>query len=432
MLSKLTSKTGPLLLALTALTTATACDQTSVSRQVQLALDGEDPVAIERTMAPYWLERAPGAIDEIEAALDEALRAGYGADPSTADGSAALTRTALVEWARRVRRELGDGLATAVPALREDPGCAGSLIGDQALIDYVDAVTARQARVHQAVGALTHLGRHLTCIGELQSLRLAWAMRTAFLDVEVGLRQNQLAEIVPMLALAVSSPMLLVHDVERRHGDDTPLARWFVEYADLLREGAVWRHHPAAWHGLWLYDRHLGRLRGLRVVTEGTSDDNTIDLGALIETMSKPGADDTRCSLIEMVGRGTVFGRYACLATACEQGLADPELCKAEADGGGGGDSGGGGAGVDVPGLATDDVLACLSAQAAGPMREQFTCIREATGSAAAPRGMARKDFASVGMAGARVGGQCDLTSTARDVFDAAMDAAERQYQADL
>ena len=57
MLSKLTSKTGPLLLALTALTTATACDQTSVSRQVQLALDGEDPAAGQRVFVRGGLAR---------------------------------------------------------------------------------------------------------------------------------------------------------------------------------------------------------------------------------------------------------------------------------------------------------------------------------------------------------------------------------------
>src|SRR4051812_39424106 len=91
------------LLALTA-----GCDRPDSQTSTAQALDGLDAVELERVAAKPWLEhddesKAP------EAGLLEALTAGSSADPASADGHTAIVRTALVEWAARVRHELGDG-----------------------------------------------------------------------------------------------------------------------------------------------------------------------------------------------------------------------------------------------------------------------------------------------------------------------------------
>jgi hypothetical protein len=405
-----------------------ACDRPDSTSTTTLALDGLDAVELERAAAEPWL-RHDKQSPEIEAALAKALLGGYAANPATPDGHAALVRTALVEWAARVRHQLGDGLHTAVPAFADDPECRGSLIGDQALIGYVDAITRGEPRERDVVAALDAFARQLACIGELQSVQLADAMTHAFADVEDGLARNQLAEAVPLLVQAVSQPMLLVHDIERRRGPDAPLAVWFAEHEHLLREGAVIRRHPSAWHGLWLYDRITGRLRGFRVADDAT-DDNTVDLDALFEFIARAPLSGARCSLAEVVQRGTRGGAYACLAEACARGEVDPKTCAQEVDGGGGGggDAGGGG-GVSIPGMSSGGLLACITTQTASPTESQLQCLSEATGWGASPRGFASKGIDKVGMAGAKIGGQCDLMDQAVNDYNRRVKRAQEDYE---
>jgi hypothetical protein len=408
------------LLALTA-----ACDRPDTLTSTTHALDGLDVVELERAAAKPWLEHD----DEsklTETFLLQALTAGYSADPASADGQTTIVRTALVEWAARVRHELGDDLHTAVPALSEDPECAGSMIGDHDLIDYVDAVTRQEPRERDVITALDRLSRHLGCLGEVQSMRLAEAMTSGFTDVRFGLERNQLAETIPYVVQATSVPMLLVHEIERRRGEDAPLSRWFAEYADLLREGAVLRHHPSSWHGLWLYDRSTGRLHGFRVADKA-EDNNAVDLAAFFEFVAHPKPYDVRCGFSEVVRRGTSDGNYLCQAAACARGELDAATCENKVDGGGGGDSNSDG--FSIPGLAMSETMACVTAQSISPNEKQLSCVSEATGFASKPLGAATKEMQQVGMAGAKVGGNCDLMDQAWRDYERRNARAQASYE---
>jgi hypothetical protein len=389
---------------------AAGCDRPDTLAATAQAIDGLDAVNLERFAAKPWLARSEES-PMVEASLLEALTAGYATDPASADGHKAIVRTALVEWAARVRHDLGDSLRTAVPTLADDPECAGSLIGDLDLIDYVAAVTARESSQREVVIVLERMSRHLACLGELQSVRLAHAMTGAFTDVRLGLEGNQLAEVLPYVVQATSVPMLLVHDIERYRGEDAPLSHWFAQYADLLREGAVLRRHPSSWHGLWLYDRITGRLQGFKV-SDTADDDNTVDLAAFFEIVAHPKPYDVRCSFAEVVRRGTSDGNYLCQAAACARGELDAATCANKPDGGGGGDSNSGD--FSIPGMAIGDTLACLTAQSISPNEKQLRCVSEATGSASQRPFASTKELQQVGMAGAKVGGQCDLTQGRR------------------
>jgi len=419
------------------LVAAAACNQPDrTSRALQeVEVDQRDPAALERVAIAPWLAGSDEIV-ELEARLDAALRSEYAHGLRSADDHARVVRAAAIEWVRQVRRLLGgDGLHTTVRALAHDRDCRGSVIGNAVLLDYVDASAGREPSVQRVVGALHRLVQQLACLEMSQSTSLAAAMKLAFDDVVMSLRLDGLDGAIPYVAEAVANPMLLVHEVERRHGDDAPLARWFREYEVALIDGAERYHHPASWHGLWLYDRITGRLRGFRAVertSDDASDENTVELATLFHTVSKTRIDDGKCSYVEMIMRGPSSARrYECLGAACAAG--DPMACSTQSSGGGDTPAEHGG-GIDIPGMATNDALACIAAQAAQTGgRAQLSCMMEATGRGANPLDRLTKEMTQVSLAGIK--GHCDRAqidddALAEATYNTHIKRAEERYAA--
>jgi hypothetical protein len=431
------------------LVAAAACSHSDRTHQALQDIGQGDPAALERAAIGPWLAESDEIL-ELEPRLDAALRSEYALGLRSADDHARVVRAAAIEWVRQVRRLLGhDGLHTTVRALAEDPDCRGSVIENAVLLDYVDASSGREPSTPRVVGALHGLVQQLACLEMAQSTSLAAAMKLAFDDVVTSLRLDGLDGAIPYVAQAVANPMLLVHEIERRHGDDAPLARWFREYEVALVDGVERYHHPASWHGLWLYDRITGRLRGFRVVEhapdeardeapdearDAASDENAVELATLYRTVSNARIDDGKCSYVEMIMRGPSRDRrYECLGAACAAG--DPTACSTQSGGGGDGPAEHGG-GVDLPGMATNDALACIAAQAAHTGgRAQLSCMMEATGRGANPLDRMTKEMTQVSLAGIK--GHCDRAQIDDDVlaertYNTHIKRAEERYQAAL
>ncbi len=388
-------------------------------------VDGSDLVAIERATIPAWIERQRETLAELDPMFERALVAGYASPIDTAEGHKRVVRTAMIHWARLVRASLPEPLHTAVPGLEDDDDCRGSVVGDAVLLDYADAAFGNAERVEGVVAALAGLARHTACLGTFQAEQLASRMANAFQDVVITLELNGKDSVIPYFALAVSEPMLIVHDVERQHGPDAPLARWFQRYEAVLVEGAVTKHHPASWHGAWLYDRMTGRLRGFRPRGE-IIDENQIDLAGLFKTVARPGPGDAACSLVEMVQRGLNAGHYSCNGKLCVDS-SDP-TCLAPGAGDSVPERGGG---VSLPGLGTSVAVDCISALTAGHGDTQMTCVVEATGLRTDPRSLATKGMQTTTLAGIKVGGGCTVSASQEDRdYQRRMKNAETTYQA--
>lgn len=398
-----------------------ACS-TATTSSTERAIDGD----------PFALERAASRGEDVDPVLREVIAAGYASRDTRA-----VTRHALVQWARLVRLHLDEPLHTAVPGLTEDPDCAGSVIGDGALVDYAQGVADGEANL--ATTGLQTLARHMACLGEAQASHLATQMALAFDDVEASLHRNGRADTLPYLAQALAQPMLIVQEVERQHGANAPLARWFTEHAALLSEGAGGFHHPATWHGIWLYDRSMGRLVGFKATLAGeTPTENSVDLTALYTTIAFADAGDNACSLAEIVRRGRGKDGYACKGQRCanEESADCRETINSDTidDGGGGG--------VSLPGLVTNSVVSCVASQIVRPNQEQMTCVLEASGHGAQPREQLVKELTAVPLAGVKVGKECNFTQVAsgdpyrnaiqyeRDVFNAKVESyRERMHK---
>jgi hypothetical protein len=393
-----------------------------------------DAVELERRAIERWIAHDFDGLTEIEGQLAAALRTGYSATMATTEGSATVVRTALIEWVGGVRRFSRERYQTILKPLRDDPDCAGSVIGDAALLEYVTAITAPEPAPAQVALSLRDLARQMVCLQQDQSADLAAAMRAAFEDTVATLRLDQLDGAVPYLVQAVAQPMLLVHEVERRHGENAALTAWFRTYKAALIDGARTRRTPMTWTGLWLYDRLTGRLRGLAAADEESSDapqsENLVKLSAFYETLAKPERDDLKCSLIEMVERGTSEHRYHCAGSTCAAGEGD--ACEHPPDGGGelpDGDGPGAG-GVAIPGMITDATVACITEQAShSPGRAQLTCLMETTGFRANPLTSVTKELAEVALPGVKPGGFCEIGHAADAQFDVDVQQAYDNYQ---
>jgi hypothetical protein len=402
------------------------CESDQRTTTAVQAIESSDLAEIERAAIPAWIAGNERALAETDTAFARELRAGYLTPIATAAGHERITRTAVLHWAHLVRQHLRTPLHTAVPAFADDAQCTGSVIGDAVFVDYADAVgdPRHEQRVETVVEALRDLARHIACLGQAQTEQLATQMAIAFDDVRLTLVANGLDSAIPYVAQAISVPMLLVHEVERQHGDDAPLAHWFRDHEAVLVEGAVTRHHPASWHGLWLYDRMTGRLRGFRT-TDKVIDENEIDLVSFFHTLAEPTREDSRCSFAEMVQRGASGGRYHCNGRLCRDSH-DPTCLTP-----GAGDSAPEkGSGVELPALSTSTEIDCISSQAASPSQQQMTCIVEATGLLASPRSMLTKNMQSATLAGIKGGGACTLSDAAADAaYNAQVEKARADYE---
>jgi len=390
----------------------------------------------------------------------------------TIDDRVTLVRIASLHWHTQLRRHLQRGLHTAVPGLKDDPRCAGDLLADQLLLEYLRAVWGdTNSSIQRVVDSLTRIAAQSACLGTEQSESFARAAAAAFSDVEAFLRIQQLEWVVPSLAALLAQPLVLFYDVEKYRGVDASLGRWFSKYQQVLVESVQQRRAPMKWHGLWLYDRSTGRLIGF-VDQVRPKDENEIRLDRFLTSLTSPenlGAGD--CSFKEMVQRGLGDSGYMCGGATCEierqlQGAAfdllsgspsarasagsrleilsaaggigrlpgesTGQICVAPREGTPKGTSSlcaptsGGGALSPIA-----DTLACVSRQVIRPGTEVMSCVMEASGYCSSPVERLSKDLKSNDLNGVPLGKECGIggdeagsgdTSSTRPVSPATQD----------
>ena len=270
------------------------------------------------------LSRQEAELHARDLALNRALERAYALALRRGDAAsdADLTRTALLHWSSLLRRRSMGKWHTVVPGLVDDARCRGDLIGDEMLQKYFDTLfdtsdTSRNERL--AVAALAELARQSACLGQQQTAILASNLYWSFAEVRSFLTANNLQRIIPAVVEAGAAPLLLFYDVEKDRGPGSPLARWFTENERQLVQGAVTQRIPMTWHGLWLYDRRSGYLRGFRI-NRRPVDENEADLVALFASIVRTeNLGDFSCPFSEMLQRGPSEHGYLCAAASCQK-----------------------------------------------------------------------------------------------------------------
>jgi uncharacterized membrane protein YphA (DoxX/SURF4 family) len=382
---------------------------------------------------------------ELDRRIDETLQGIYRQGVTEEGGSAEnlLARAALLHWTVLLRRRSMQSFHTKVDGLTDVKSCEGDLIGDRLLLDYFDALFERDetgpAEV-RAVQALAALARQSACLGEQQSALLASNLYWTFLELRAFLRLNGLERLVPAVAQAAASPLLLFHDVEKYRGSQAPLSRWFAEVRDALHEGVATRRIPWAWHGMWLYDRLTGQLLGYQAAFPDRGE-NDIDLAAFLNSiLNRENLGRYDCSFAEMVERGAGPQGYMCAGSDCQDrsrrdskkggqssvgipsrsGLGSKQL-KDTSCGEGAGDGREGGGGGDGCGDAlktegrarVDPTINCVTQQIARPGLEKMRCVMEGTGLCSSPLDSLSKDLKEATMGGVPMGKGCQISASA-------------------
>lgn len=348
----------------------------------------------------------------------------------TGDGE---LRAALLHWTVLIRRALMRDFHTRVPGLENDPDCAGDLVGDGMLLRYFDAVLGHQ-EVNAAL-ALTDIARQSACLGTSQSAFLATVLADTFEELRTFLRLNGHEDLLPYVIQAGSAPLLLIYDVEKYRGSETPLAKWFRDHRDILIEGVESGRQPSRWHGLWLYDRRSGRMFGFKA-TPKPVDENDVNLARFYASIATPeNLGDGRCSFAEMVERGMGAHGYLCAGASCGRirsarstrggqttlkgGLFAPAGVEKTFDraicgegGDGPGEQGRGPKCGEDPGHnRSADTVRCLTAQVVHAGTEGFQCFGETSGRCATPVESLVKDSGMQDYAGIKIGPDCALSS---------------------
>jgi hypothetical protein len=383
---------------------------------------------------------------ELDRRIDEALQGIYRQGVTEEGGSAEnlLARAALLHWTVLLRRRSMQSFHTKVDGLTDVKSCEGDVIGDRLLLAYFDALFERDeiapAEV-RAVQALAALARQSACLGEQQSALLASHLYWSFLELKAFLRLNGLERLVPAVAQAAASPLLLFHDVEKYRGSTAPLTRWFSEMRDALYEGVATGRIPWAWHGMWLYDRLTGQLLGYQAAFPDRGE-NDIDLAAFLNSiLNRENMGRFDCSFAEMVERGPSAQGYMCAGSDCEDrsrrdskkrggqssvgdltrsGLGSKQL-KDTSCGEGGGDDGreGGGRGGCGDALKTqgraraDKTINCVTQQIVRPGLEKMRCVMEGTGLCSNPVDSFTKSLKEATMGGVPMGKGCGIAAAA-------------------
>lgn len=399
-----------------------------------------------------------GQLLALEHRINRALEDAYAAASTrlTVDNRVLLVRLAALHWHSQLRRHLQRSLHTSVPGLESDARCAGDLLADQMLLDYLRAVWGDSATsIQRAVDSLGRIAAQSACLGTEQSDHFASAAGGAFSDVEAFLRVQRLEWVIPSLAPLLAQPLLLFYDVEKYRGADGPLARWFGKYQQVLVESVRLQRSPLKWHGLWLYDRTTGRLVGFADRAR-PRDENEVRLDRFFTSLTSPenlGAGD--CSLKEMVQRGLGDFGYVCGGATCKldrelqtafldilngtPGVREAALSKLDVLSAGGGlgrlpaeavgqtcasgreqSPGGGGArcsaastgGALSPFAGT---LSCVSRQVIRPGTEVMSCLMEASGYCSDPAERLSKDLQNADLNGVPLGKECGLGDEADD-----------------
>jgi uncharacterized membrane protein YphA (DoxX/SURF4 family) len=401
----------------------------------------------------------------IDRRIDETLEGIY-REGVTEEGRSAenlLVRTALLHWTVLLRRRSMQSFHTKVDGLTDVVSCKGDLIGDRLLLAYFDALFERDevgpAEV-RAVQALAALARQSACLGEQQSALLASNLYWSFLELKAFLRLNGLERLVPAVAQAAASPLLLFHDVEKYRGSQAPLARWFIEAREALHEGVATQRIPWAWHGLWLYDRLTGQLVGYQAAVPDTGEDK-VDLAAFLDSiLSRENLGRYDCSFAEMIERGPGPGGYMCAGSSCEDrsrgsfkrggqssvgdlsrsGLGSKQLKDTSCgDAPGDGDREGGSGGGCGDGLGTEGrtrmepTINCVSKQIARPGTEKMRCVIEGTGLCSNPLDSLTKDLQEATMGGVPMGKDCQISEmhATGDAWKKAQKEAEEKKKAE-
>lgn len=420
-------------------------------------LSSAEPVSNTDVQAAYR-SAATRLTDEAEQLLsleyqiNRALEDAYipASKELTVDNRILLVQLAALHWHSQLRRHLQRGLHTSVPGLESDPRCAGDLLADEMLLDYLRAVWGDPtSSIQRVADSLGRIATQSACLGAEQSDHFARASNDAFADVEAFLRVHRLEWVIPSLATLLAQPLLLFYDVEKYRGVDSPLGRWFTRYQDVLVEAVHHRRLPPQWHGLWLYDRTTGRLVGLaeRVIPK---DENEVRLDRFFTSVTSPenlGAGD--CSFSEMVQRGLGDAGYVCGGATCEldrelesaafdvlngssasreSALSKLQILKAagglgrlpadavshiclsgreQSQGGGGSLCSGAATGNALSPLAA--TLSCVSRQVVRPGTEVMSCVMEASGYCSDPVGRLSKDLRSNDLNGIPVGKECGI-----------------------
>ena len=376
---------------------------------------------------------------ETDQGINEDLQRAYkiAASDKSAQANEKNVQIALLHWMVLLRRNTMQGFHTEVAGLEDDPDCAGDVIGDQLLERYFEALFEKDATSRgAAVLALIDLARQTACLGEQQSGRLAARLYRSYMELEGFLRLNGLDEVTPYVAQAAAEPLLLFYDVEKYRGPNSPLMHWFADHREALLQGARTKRNPALWHGLWLYDRRSGRLRGYRV-TSRPQNENDVNLELFLGSLSRPenmGFAD--CSFSEMIGRGATQAGYFCAGSSCGRPangngppgnqtmssfLKDPlgenlQATICDQTGTSGKDGGGGGGRFCDQGLnlgAGENTAAatvnCVSQQVVQPGTEGMKCIAEVTGLCSNPLDKIAKDMQQTQFSGVKLGKDCQL-----------------------
>jgi uncharacterized membrane protein YphA (DoxX/SURF4 family) len=384
---------------------------------------------------------------ELDRRIDGTLQSIYKQGVTEEGGTAEnlLARTALLHWTVLLRRRSMQSFHTKVKGLTDVKSCEGDVIGDRLLLAYFDALFERDesgpAEI-RAVQALAALARQSACLGEQQSALLASNLYWSYLELRAFLRLNGLERLVPAVAQAAASALLLFHDVEKYRGTQAPLARWFAEARDALHEGVATHRIPWSWHGMWLYDRLTGQLVGYQAAFPDRGE-NDIDLAAFLDSiLNRENLGRYDCSFAEMVERGVGPQGYMCGGSDCEDkskrdskksggqssvgiptrsGLGSKQLKDTSCGEGGadGRDSGGSGGTGCGDGLKTqgrarvDPTINCVSKQIVRPGLEKMRCVMEGTGLCSKPLDSLSKSLQEASMGGIPMGKGCSISATA-------------------
>ncbi len=351
-------------------------------------------------------------------------------------------RAALLHWHVLLRRRSMRAMHTVVDGLVGDLDCRGDVICDGLLVRYFDALfdhTGPRSEV-AAIRALADLGRQSACLGSEQSAWLAHDLYWSFSELCSLLRAIGYERLVPYLVQAAANPLLIFYDVEKYRGIQAPLSRWFVEHRAALAEGVTNRRAPAAWHGLWLYDRRTGHMLGYQH-RETVQDENDVNLNTFFASITqRENLGGYECSFTEMIERGPGKFGYVCKGELCtdsdaaprrrggstrftdrmRRGIAGLGLSSTatvgcdESGGGGGGRSGICGDAATVGGRSRmADVVRCISQQVIQGSQERrvIRCLVEATGMCADPIDRLTKGINLSTLTGIPIGRRCQIQS---------------------
>jgi len=232
---------------------------------------------------------------------------------------------ALLDLHVEVRRALGPANHTRVPALSEDAGCAGDIVGDRLITTYARGVTdplqtTTTIAVSEAM-VLDRLARQIACLGVFQLAQLEQAILVGFITVSQRMEKHGVTALIPAFARAVAPLQLLVLDARKHRGERSLAWQWFHLYREPL-EDEVGRAGWGANGVVYLWDRKLARLVGFPSCPQGRPAPGCVDPGALIRSLASPQAISLGdCALAGMLGRGVTelsgAALYACPPLPC-------------------------------------------------------------------------------------------------------------------